>query len=387
MKTVVFVDDEQSVIDGLRRMLRAYRKEWNMLFYNSGTEAISFCESNTVDVIISDIRMPIMDGVQLLARVRELSPSTIRIALSGYADNEMMLDSIQVTHQFIAKPTDKDTIYTVIERSISLPNSLCDDKIKFVLGKINSLPTLPHVYKEIKRELNSDDFSLQRIGFIVENDISASTNLLKVVNSAFFGLVVHIESPAQAVSILGVDVVKNLILSNSLFAQASVKSTNIDKLIEINNTCIKMGALATSLAKKSSLSNEQKDYCQIAAMMTGLGELVANEYASELEDITASDDYYEQLGSYLLGMWGMTLEIVDAVRWHQTPSLIPSDKACPLTIVHATWAILKSLEKIGNVDLESNFFDMSYLSNIVSNNELESWVLIGNKFKNLEETK
>ena len=386
MKTVVFVDDEQSVIDGLRRMLRHYRKEWNMLFLNSGTEAISFCELNSVDVIISDIRMPIMDGVQLLAKVRDLSPSTIRIALSGYADHEMMLDSIQVTHQFIAKPTDKSTISTVIERSISLPNSLCDDKIKFVLGKINALPTLPHVYKEIKRELNSDDFSLQRIGIIVENDISASTNLLKVVNSAFFGLIVHIESPAQAVSILGVDVVKNLILTNSLFAQASVKSKNIDKLTEINNTCIKMGALATSLAKISNLSNEQKDYCQIAAMMTGLGELVANEYASELENITTSDDYYEQLGSYLLGMWGMTLDIVDAVRWHQTPSLIPSVKESPLTIVHVTWAILKSIEKSGKVDLESNFFDMSYLSHIVSQSELDNWVQIGNDFKNIEET-
>jgi CheY-like chemotaxis protein len=85
-------------------MLHAQRAQWEMAFANSGAEALALLASRPFDVVVTDMRMPAMDGAELLRRVREQYPDVIRIVLSGYFETEAALRAVGVAHQFLANP-------------------------------------------------------------------------------------------------------------------------------------------------------------------------------------------------------------------------------------------------------------------------------------------
>lgn len=91
---IIFVDDEPCVLSGLERMLFDREDEWEMVFVSSGKEAIAAFEEQPFDVIVTDMRMPEMDGAQLLIIVQERWPVSVRIILSGQAEKEAVLRSI-----------------------------------------------------------------------------------------------------------------------------------------------------------------------------------------------------------------------------------------------------------------------------------------------------
>ena len=103
-KKLLFVDDDPAVLQGLRRMLRVMADEWEMSFAESGQQALQMMKKVPVDMVVSDMRMPGMDGAQLLKEVKNNFPGTIRIILSGYVDETAIIRSSGSVHQFLSKP-------------------------------------------------------------------------------------------------------------------------------------------------------------------------------------------------------------------------------------------------------------------------------------------
>jgi YesN/AraC family two-component response regulator len=114
MRRILFVDDEPRILDGLRRMLRPRRTEWEMGFAVGGEAALACFDAQPYDVVVTDMRMPGMDGAALLARVRERSPETVRIVLSGYADPEDAARAARVAHDLVGKPAAAEILRAVI---------------------------------------------------------------------------------------------------------------------------------------------------------------------------------------------------------------------------------------------------------------------------------
>merc|ERR1711879_767591 len=102
--SILFVDDEPNVLAAIKRMLRNQKKEWDIHFAYSGDEALELFKKNNFDVVISDIKMPGMDGAELLTRIKEKYSGVIRIALSGQVDLTEVVRSIRAVHQYISKP-------------------------------------------------------------------------------------------------------------------------------------------------------------------------------------------------------------------------------------------------------------------------------------------
>ena len=141
MKRILFVDDEVKLLDGLRRMLRATRKDWDVSFAGSGAEALALMDANPVDVVVTDMRMPGMDGAALLEQVSERHPAAIRIVLSGHFDVEAGLRAIPVAHQFLAKPCDPEILKAAIERASQLSFTAPDAATCRAIGAIGALPS------------------------------------------------------------------------------------------------------------------------------------------------------------------------------------------------------------------------------------------------------
>lgn len=117
--TIVIVDDEDMVLTSLESFL-ALETEYEVRTFQSPADALEFVRSHDVDLIISDYLMPEMDGIRLLARVREAKPDATRIILTGYADKENAIKAINEVglFQYLEKPWDNDDLLLVIRNGL-----------------------------------------------------------------------------------------------------------------------------------------------------------------------------------------------------------------------------------------------------------------------------
>src|SRR4051812_29140875 len=218
MKRILFVDDEPNILDGLRDLLRKYRHKMEMVFATSGDAALAELREGRFDALVSDMRMPRMDGATLLQKVKEEYPDVIRIILSGQAERNSVFMALPVCHQFLAKPCDAETLCNVIERSCRLRDLLTDQSLRKQIGGIEKLPSLPTVYRQLMEAMARPDVSAGKLAQIIEQDSAMSAKILQLVNSACFGATRSISRIDHAVMYLGMELVKNLALTVNVFA-------------------------------------------------------------------------------------------------------------------------------------------------------------------------
>ncbi|MBC8478259.1 HDOD domain-containing protein, partial [bacterium] len=273
-KRILFVDDEPDILSSLRRMLRPARGEWEMAFCDGGVVALEKMAEEPFDVVVSDIRMPEMDGVELLTRVKEKYPQTVRIALSGHSKQDALLRSVGPTHQFLAKPCDADILIGVITRSCALRDLLSDTSLVQFATNLESLPSLPTLYLQVLEELKSPTSSLTKVGEIIAKDIGMTAKILQLVNSAFFGIPRHIASPAQAASLLGVDITCALVLSVKIFSDVNLNTPSQLDLERLWRHSYLTSLLAKEIAQRAELDKKSIDDVFLAGMLHDVGILI-----------------------------------------------------------------------------------------------------------------
>src|SRR5258707_3277078 len=213
MLSILFVDDDPNVGTGLQRTLRVMRGSWSMRFALSGAEALEMLAAAPVDVIVTDMRMPEMDGAQLLAEVERLYPHTARIILSGQCDRQTALTAVGPTHLFLTKPCDSTRLIEVILRVHRLSAVLTEPRIASTVAGLRGLPTSAAIHHELLAALASPSVSVQDLAAIIQKDIALTAKLLQIVNSAFFGAHWHATTALQAVHLLGTELVQTLVAS------------------------------------------------------------------------------------------------------------------------------------------------------------------------------
>ena len=215
---VLFVDDEPMLLRGLKRMLFKQRDRWDMVFALGGAEACDLLAGEHFDVVCTDMRMPGVDGPAVLERARELSPDTVRLVLSGYADAEMVTRVVGTAHQYLSKPCDADMLVEAIGRSVNLRAELRSDALRELVSRIGTLPSPPEAYREITARMQSRQTSFEDIGSAIRKDAAVTAKLLQLVNSSFFALRREISDPVQAVQLLGLDLVRGLVLGAGIMS-------------------------------------------------------------------------------------------------------------------------------------------------------------------------
>ncbi|MHC1700577.1 MAG: HDOD domain-containing protein [Humidesulfovibrio sp.] len=332
-RNILFVDDDSNVLQGLRRMLRPMRESWDMHFATSGQEALELMARVKMDAVVSDMRMPGMDGPELLRRVMREHPDAIRFALSGYSDQELVGRSIAPTHQYLTKPCDEKKLVQALEQAITAREFISNKAVLDKIARIEHLPVLPRAYVRITDELSKGDPSPKLVGEIVARDIGLSANILKLVNSAYFGLARPISVPQQAVIVLGVNVIRSVILSLHVFQSFEATEQRSFSLSRLWAHCMRTASIARVIAKAEGLAKDEADNAYIAALLHDVGKLLLDAYcATECEDIyrevresnrLVAEVEAEQLGlthaqvgAYLLGLWGLPSAVVHAVARH-----------------------------------------------------------------------
>ena len=350
-RRILFVDDEPLVLKGLQRMLRGMRNEWEMYFIDSGRKALTVLNKFRFDAVVTDMRMPEMDGAQLLNEVMRSHPDIVRIVLSGEMDQEMILKTVRSSHQFLNKPCEPDLLKLTLKRAFGLRNILNNHQLKKLVAGIDSLPSLPTLYLEIMEELQSPSSSFKKIGKIISRDIGMTAKILQMVNSAYFGLCRKITRAEEAVSYLGLETVKSLVLSAKIFSQFDQRKMAFFPMDELWNHSLQAGICARTVATSEQYRKETADGAFMASILHDLGKLVlAQNLPGPYQQVlarTSSDDRllweieeehiettHAQIAAYLMGLWGMPDMIVEAIAFHHAPALAPGQNEI-LTAVHA----------------------------------------------------
>ena len=388
-RRILFVDDEPMLLNGLQRTLRKMRREWDMTFVGSGREALEVLGKKPMDVIVSDLRMPEMDGGRLLAEVKKQHPQVVRIILSGQLDQEMTLKSVQLAHQSLSKPCDAEVLKHTLAKLFALRDFLSDDSIKSIISQIESLPSMPSIYTEIVSEMQSDDPAIKKVGEIISKDISMTAKILQMVNSAFFGLFQKIKSPEQAVMMLGMETIKALVLSVKIFSEFNQNSFswfNIDELFDhslavsvyaktiiknenldqglINNSM--MAGLLHDLGKLILATNFEKPYRQILAEAQGTGK---NLLDLEYETFGTS---HAEVGAYLMGLWRLENSIIEAIAFHHLPARSMTQNMGLLAAVHVGNALDHEAQTPSGESTELQC-DTEYLNKLEITNRIPPW--------------
>ena len=271
---VLFVDDQTNVLAGLRRMLRGLREEWQMEFADSGEEALALMAESPFDVVVSDMRMPGMDGVQFLTETMTRYPGTVRIILSGQADQASVLRAVTPAHQYLSKPCDAETLKATVARACALRDTLSQESLIRLVSQVTTLPSLPHVYTKLLEELQSEDASVQGVAELIAQDVGMTAKLMQMVNSSFFGIPRRVESPAQAAAMLGLNVLKSLVLSAGIFSQFDMnglRGYSVDALMEHS---LAVSHLAQQIAQSHSDNKELAEDAQLAGLLHDVGQLL-----------------------------------------------------------------------------------------------------------------
>jgi HD-like signal output (HDOD) protein/CheY-like chemotaxis protein len=327
---VLFVDDEPLVVRSLRRTLATRKLGWEPCFTESGTQALALVDEGNIDVIVSDMHMPGMDGATLLRRVQERHPEVVRIILSGQTDPKLVFRAVPVAHQFLTKPFDTTLLVATIERALDLRRIIMNPALRAIIGADNRLPAAPKVYTALTRALSREDASLPQIVELIERDPGLAARVAQLGSSSFFRVPRAVSGLSGIVSYLGVDIIKTLVLTVEIVGVFATKTIIPGFSIDAFQT---HSVTVAHIARRMLERGDRAEEAFLAGILHDVGRLVLASRCPALltKAIATSRETgtplhaaekavlgvtHADIGGYLLGTWGLPLEIVDAVLSH-----------------------------------------------------------------------
>jgi HD-like signal output (HDOD) protein/ActR/RegA family two-component response regulator len=388
-KVILFVDDEPAILETFQMVFEFLNDDWEPHFAASGPEALKLLSQQPFQVIISDMRMPGMNGAQLMTEVMAKYPKTARLILSGYAEQEAVAKCVGAAHQFLMKPCDVTTLRNTLSRVLALDVFIDNEKTKGLVSQMGVLPSLPSLYFRIMKELQSSNASIEAIADIVSMDPAMTAKILQLVNSAFFGISRKICSPLEAIQFLGLGTVRSLALTIHAFSCFEETRLSEFSMAEVWPHCLRVAQFAKRFVQMESKDFVMAEEAFIAGLLHDLGKLMLasnmpeqfkaamvlskenniSMAAAELEVFGAT---HGDVAGYLLGLWGVPASIVEAVALHIKQGMQVNPQMSPLTAVHLANFFDESLSGAMR-DLTVSPLDESYLRTLGVLHKLDTW--------------
>jgi HD-like signal output (HDOD) protein/CheY-like chemotaxis protein len=386
MTHVLFVDDDERVLRGIRRTMRTTHPDWEMSFAADSEQALEHLETTGADVIVSDAQMPGVDGLALLQLVRMRYPGTARIMLTGQVKKDQTYEAVGLVHQFLAKPCPPAELQAAVDRALHLRGLLEDPALRGVVSRMRALPSQPSVYTRLMRAVRSEDVGLDDIAAIVEENPSVAARVLQLVNSAFFGLPRPTASIKEAVVFIGTKTLRTLVLSVEAFRDLELGSAasglNADALQEHAVTTARIAAeIAPAADREAAYSAGLLHSIGVLVLGSQLSEewarIVAEARSSErtifdVEHLVLGVDH-GQIGAALLSLWGLPHDVIEAVAQHLDPGTVVGFGGTLVGVTHVASRLADEICPPYLPGTVGTPIDREYLAVDGSDSSLDDW--------------
>jgi HD-like signal output (HDOD) protein len=383
---ILFVDDESRVLQGIERMLRPMRHDWDMDFASSAEGATERLKEAPYDVVVTDLVMPGMDGAQFLTFVKEHFPTAIRLVLSGHAEENLAMKCIGIAHQYLAKPCDPATLKSTIARVTGPGFGIRNEKVMTLVTQLEGLPSMPAVYIKMLDLLDQPCATLDQIGAVIARDMALTAKLLQTVNSSFFGIARRISKPAEAVGFLGMDTLKTLLTAMTVFTWFESNLAPHFSAKEASEHSRNVGAAARAIAMAEGRPRLMVDDSLAAGLLHDIGKLVlASSLPEQFAHVAARNSVnlldaereafgatHADVGGYLLGLWGLPGAVVEAVNLHHAPGESHTPGFSALTATHVADSLVRE-RMAREEDRLHSLPDMDYLDRLGLSHRLPVW--------------
>ena len=328
---VLFVDDEREILDAFSARVRLDRAaEVTCATAIDANAALAALSARPADVVVTDMRMPGMDGAALLGEVRRRWPDTIRIVLSGHMDRTTMSRALPVAHLVLSKPCAYEELKPHLERARSVRGQIRETTIGRAFARIDALPTAPDIYLALSDAMTDPRASVARIATIVDKDPAITAKVLQLANSACFFLPRRVVTTSDALHLIGLDLLRKLVLSAEVFQVFGRHRLppGLD-VAAMQRHAFVVANLAGSLrpgddhasAVTAGLLHDVGTLALAAALPDAMAELLRGPPATPDVMLAAERARlgctHADAGAFLLELWGLPLDIIHAVGAHE----------------------------------------------------------------------
>lgn len=349
--SIIFVDDDIRVLRGLRRRMLSKRPNWTLRFYESAEQALIGLEEQSADVVISDMRMPSMDGAEFLRIVAQRWPQTSRILLSGYADQTAIQNGTATTHNFLAKPCADTEIIHAVERGLIMNTYLRDPLLVDLLSMIPGELMWPITFRRLHSILQSSGPGSHAELTDFANDHPALTALAHEL--AWREQLLPDNSHPDFITLLkllGIETIKALcVLWCKLRQPGNFDGDRIS--VELHRPLV-LGQMAANIARLRNLAPEAVDQIRAAALLCHIGDIfvarvIPEKYAASRHradvdncDIISAEICemgfaHPAVSACLCACWGFSHQVIENIAFHHRPESAPTDRSESLLIVYA----------------------------------------------------
>lgn len=375
-KKILFVDDERQILNALNRLFMD--TEYEIFLADSGAAALSILEIEEIDLVVTDMRMSVMNGFELLEKIKELHPNVLRIILSGYSEKNTILTALQknLAKLYIMKPWDNGVLLQVIRQIFETESILCDQKLIQLINNTEELPTLKNSYHKIMT-LIDDGADIGKISSAIEKDPAIATKLLHIINSAFYE--VKTGNIKQAITLLGLSTTKNIVLATSLVDAFKTKGTyesQLELIWEHSFTCSQI----LNIIYEKLLNKKLPEIESSAGLLHNIGiavffKIFQEEYKGIFQEKRSGNlnlldlemKYlgvtHQQVGAYLLKWWEIPYPIVEVALYHHTPfatGIINQELIYAVNIAQYYAALFLGVQ--GDYNLDKSVFERLHIN-------------------------
>jgi putative nucleotidyltransferase with HDIG domain len=380
---ILFVDDEPLMREFYAMVGSMLGSEYEVFTAGSGKQGLAFLQETPVDIVVSDLVMPEMNGQEFMTAVAREHPESMRIVISAHEDQLTVAQCLMFGHRYFSKPFDLKNLASILKRICRLKHQVGSDKLKRVVTSLGALPTPPRLYLRLTQAVNSPYSSLEEISAIIEEDPGLTLKLLQISNSAYFGVSRKILTPMEAVQIVGLEILRALVLCVHAFKFYQDKSFKSISSVELWNHSVRVASNARKLARYEHLSESACEEAFVSGLLHDIGKLVMAANADSdyqlvmnrsKKECTPVDQVeweifgatHAQVGAYLLGLWGLPEPVVSTVVLHHSLDQIGNAGFSPAAAIHIAQFLERSPNRVSQLDTR-------FLRQIGVENRISEW--------------
>ncbi len=326
--TMLLASSDPSLVDVVRATTDARPGRWEVhVATDDETCRLLLGRLEAVDVLIVQSPLGGESAEAMLEHVRRRSPRTARIVLSDPVDGVEANQLGALAHQRLPSRPDIAALTQLVDHVGRAVNSTLLDPVRSLVGQVDRLPSPPTMYQRLAEIMASPDWSIDDLAAEVSTDVALTGELLRLVNSSFYGPASMVNSVRQAISLLGIDTTRVVVLGNKVFQPSDDLETWID-LDRLAGRSKVVAHGARSLSIRQGDRAERASAAYLTGMVSEIGLLVLARIPDIAPSIAApvnvavypgaeralfGGDRFE-VGAQLLALWGFDPSVVEAVR-------------------------------------------------------------------------